>query len=151
MKIEYPSIIAVGIVNMNLDEFEDWSKTSFKDSAYRQSLLNNFKELIKKVQVFGFSFEIWVDGSYLTEKPEPDDIDMLIIVSRRVINKLSLDKQDELYNKYFSIEGKSNIKQLYKCDINFMYKEDNKRRAFWLDLYGYSRDKKPKGIISIKV
>lgn len=67
-------------------------------------------------KVFGFSFEIWIDGSYLTEKPEPDDIDILIIVLRRVINKLSLDRQYELYNKYFSIEGKSNIKQLYKCD-----------------------------------
>ncbi|KAF0250043.1 MAG: hypothetical protein FD167_554 [bacterium] len=150
MKTEYPSIIPIGITKMRLDEFEEWVKTSFKDSEYRQNLLNYFKEVIKKIQVFRFSFEVWVDGSYLTEKPEPDDIDLLIIISRRLVNKLSQDRQDELYNKYFSIEGKSNIKHLYKCDINFMYKEDEKRRTFWLDLFGYSRDKKPKGIISIK-
>lgn len=150
MKIEYPSILPSGFTIMRLNEFENWVESSFGGSEYKQSLLNNFKEVIRKIQSFGFSFEIWIGGSYLTEKPEPEDIDMLIVISRRLVNKLSQDKQDEFYNKYFSIEGKSNIKHLYKCDINFMYKEDEKRRIFWLEFYGHSREKKPRGIVLLK-
>lgn len=34
--------------------------------------------------------DVWVDGSFVTEKPDPDDIDLTILIPREVLDRLQV-------------------------------------------------------------
>lgn len=55
----------------------------------------------------------YVNGSYVTIKEEPSDIDLLVI-----FDGLTVDNgPDELYNIYLEVDNKNNVKETYSCHV----------------------------------
>ncbi len=150
MKLEFAPLFEPGIHEKTMLELEIWVNDNFGNCEHRIKLFKNFQQLITKIQTFHISFDIWIDGSFLTTKPEPLDIDLLILANKRNINKLPLDKQDKFY-EFFSPETTRNIKVIYSCDVSFIIKGKQCDYDFWYNLFSKSRKGEAKGFICIKL
>jgi len=91
--------------------------------------------------------EIWVDGSFTTEKPEPDDIDMLLVIDYDRLNLLPTMFQpqvEKLLNRSF-------IKHNYNIDLLLLGSGLEEDRMHWRGVFGYDREDTPKGIVRISL
>ena len=64
-----------GIYEMNIDEFENiFTKNK---STKRKEIMKHYKEYIKDIINSPYYLNHWIDGSYVTLKKNPNDIDLL--------------------------------------------------------------------------
>ena len=54
---------------------------NFQDSDRRPQLWRKLKEFLREVSACGLVRGVLLDGSFVTEKPDPDDIDLILVVS----------------------------------------------------------------------
>jgi hypothetical protein len=130
----------------------------FEDSETRKKLFDNFKGFVKNIQEnITSDFTIWVDGSYVTEKLNPRDIDALFLFDYKTCEykKSILDNQyfvkEFKFTKgldlYFSIEYPENHKRHFLSHLNHLY---------WQDVYGHTRkdinsNQYTKGFVALKI
>jgi hypothetical protein len=62
----------------------------------RQTLFYGLEELVQRLLVATIPCKVFVDGSFLTEKPEPDDVDAIVVTELCVFESLSEDQMQVL-------------------------------------------------------
>jgi uncharacterized protein DUF6932 len=105
-------------------------------------------ERLVSERVYG---ELWVDGSFMTEKIDPNDADIVLLL------------RAEAYESYSATQRAvvdwllSNLKQSHRVDsyVGFAYPlghashaEGEFMRAYWQ--YGFDRDEDMKGIAAVQ-
>ena len=113
----------------------------------RQYLIKRFKALLDRFREAGINAEVWIDGSFATEKPEPGDIDAIFFINSEDVNQLTHDKQKiltELNTRMLS-------KIRYQCDVFIVPNNDPNIRSYWRGWFGFSEEEIPKGIINALV
>lgn len=55
----------------------------------------------------------YVNGSYVTKKVDPEDIDLLVILDGITVD----DGPDELYEEYVEIDNREKMKEDYSCHV----------------------------------
>jgi hypothetical protein len=148
MKQEYPPLFAPGLVEITMDDLERLFVEPFESPWARRRLVERLRDLIAVLQEIGLSCEVWIDGSFLTFKPEPSDIDMVILSDDESRAKLTVSQCSTLDKL---IKNKDRTRYRYKCDLSFCGRHDLKQRDYWFRLYGYSRSKQPKGIARLSL
>lgn len=112
-------------------------------------LKERFFALLNELFRIEIDFEIWIDGSYATEKEKPNDIDLMFICKLEDEDKLPLEKhQDFVY-----IANSKEFRIRHNCDLKFAYADylpDLQTIEYYKKLYGLSRNKEPKGIPRFK-
>jgi hypothetical protein len=102
---------------------------------------------------WGFRGEIWVDGSFLTEKIDPKDIDIAVRCDGPLYNS------NAEYRDAVSWINENQKNEL-KCDsyVFFEYpagdplhEEGKWWYSYWWRQWGFSREGDPKGIVVIKL
>jgi hypothetical protein len=101
------------------------------------------------------SFEIWVDGSFVTKKINPNDIDIVLIVDNNILQL----KGKELDNLFKSKEAKVTyhvdaytIAEYYISSPQYPLFQIEK--AYWANWFGYTRRNRqgkryPKGFVKL--
>ncbi|KAF0201720.1 MAG: hypothetical protein FD167_5687 [bacterium] len=82
-KVEYPPLLAEGFQDIKLDELKVIFLTPFPKTTTRTKILRIFKHWIKGVKKLNVKCEIWIDGSFATEKVDPKDIDVVLFISSK--------------------------------------------------------------------
>jgi len=113
--------------------------------AKRAELCKKFKEWLSEVKSIGAPLTIWVDGSFVTQKSEPEDIDVVCIMESSHLRNLSLEYKNRLSELFKTQE----IKLRYGCHVFPVIAGNSKQYTYWLRHFGYNRDKSPKGIFRI--
>lgn len=67
---------------------------AFPGNATRERLYRSLEEYIQRLLVADICCEIWLDGSFLTEKQHPDDIDVAMVLDADVAEALSPEQKD---------------------------------------------------------
>ena len=126
--------------------------TAFPNSTTRKRLFENYLRYIYRFQdeVFPF-FEQWINGSFVTQKKNPKDIDLVTFLDYEVYEK----RGDKVLDKFwsFSLEDEGIDSYLVRDYPNNHpnFKETSEYRKKWTNLYGRTRDKtKIKGFLKIK-
>jgi hypothetical protein len=146
------------IIPFSWENFNKIFVLDFEDSETRKKLFDNFQGFIHTIQEnITPEFTIWVDGSYVSEKQNPRDIDALFLLDFKTCeNKKSiLDNQyfvkEFKFTKgldlYFSIEYPENHKRHFLSHLNHLY---------WQDVYGHTRKdinskQYTKGFVALKI
>lgn len=141
-----------GIVKILLSDFKSIYVDAFTTSSTRQSIYFKWQDYIEhfKNQICS-EFKQWVNGSYTTNKIDPNDIDLVNLV----------EYTDDLNSKAhlivnFLTQGGS--KDKYKVDGYFVqiYSTDDPRYSltehwlnYWKDWFGHDRERREKGIPEI--
>lgn len=148
-KIEYPPLLASGFQEIKLDKLKAIFLFPFPASITRANILRRFKHWAKRVKQLNVNCEIWIDGSFVTEKIDPQDVDVVIFISSKEINRLSNDKKLKLQiltNEKLSTQQR----EACICDSYLVFTEDVFGKRYWEKQFGLARNKKtPKGIFRI--
>jgi hypothetical protein len=146
-RMGYKPLLPPGLHDMSEEDLENHFLGSFPNSSTREKLVNGLKTYLSALENIGISFEVWIDGSFTTEKENPNDIDIVVFGSHSEIDKLPNETQKQLA----ALLDRINIKHATGCDVLFAVTEDQNRRSYWRGWYGFDRDENPKGIARIEV
>lgn len=129
-------------------EFRDRYVTSFPKSISRREIFKGYVEFTDSEIDLGFILFQWLDGSYVTAKENPNDIDMVSFIEPGMINEaIAAD----------ALTG-FEVKRRFGCHsfIVPIYPEGSpKRKAtislmdYWRTTFGQSRKGDEKGLILI--
>ncbi len=140
--MEFDPLYPAGFHDITIDSLDEIFVIPFEDTERRKYLTDRFRAYIEKFSELGLKAEIWLDGSYSTKKPEPGDMDILIVFDVDEVNNLPLDKRpllQELFDRELS-------KIRYSIDVLLLPSNDINNRSYWRGWFGFSRNEQPKGI-----
>jgi len=123
----------------------------FPNSITRPRILANLETIITAVNQQAINGHIWIDGSFLTEKLNPDDVDIALVVTRATVQGFN-----HVRRQFFSAFSDQQLYDRYKIDsygVAIDVGTDNGQYtyAYWLRQFGFSRSDDPKGILSVAV
>ena len=137
------------IIESSWEDFVDAFANSLENRRRRKRLLANYVLYLDTLKRhFENPFYQWVNGSFVTQKLLPMDIDMVTFLPYDLIVKKAI----------FVEQIRKSSKQLYKIDGFFCPTANWNHRFFestvreserWKTLFGTSREGLPKGIIKL--
>lgn len=136
---DYSPLFEPGFHDIAIAELDDIFVIPFNDSSRRQELTAKLKLFISQLLEIDVKFEIWIDGSYVTKKTSPGDIDMAVIFNPDEVNNLPAHHQE-----FMGTDPRIN-KVRYGLDVYFV-PNDFHRKSYWKGLFGFTREEQPKGI-----
>jgi hypothetical protein len=112
----------------------------FGGNSRRNELLNNARIFLKIFKSFGCR-SMYVVGSFVTAKDDPEDIDLRVDITFMDYHKLK-----EQYPDFFSIQGIESIKKKYNCHVVAFFDSYSIEILDW-----FRRDKNgcSKGLINV--
>ena len=143
---------------VTLAELHGYFVERFQQSQTRARLYDNFVRYLKLLNVFVGLYGVIINGSYVTNKADPRDIDISPLVVGSVFEKLPREYQEAVN---LLIDPSTRIVQLLRCHplyVPFIYPAGHKRRkrndevlqeskAFW----SRARSGLQKGIVYLRL
>ncbi len=125
----------------DLETFRQTFVDDFRDSTTRKAIFENYQNYLDtfKTVICETGFYQWIDGSFVTQKINPNDLDIVTFVDTEVftqkIKELQALKGDALVKNqkldcYFVEVIPSNSRQY------FIYQSD---KMYWLTLFSYTK------------
>ncbi len=145
--MEYTPLLEPGIHDISKDALIEHFVLPFSSKDKRSELIERFNVLLEQVESIGISFEIWVNGSFVTDKEEPNDIDVAFFFNPLDANALAVDKQNVLRE----LANNSLSKFRYNCDVYFLPNNDVGLRSYWRGWFGFTRTETAKGFARITI
>ena len=111
--------------------------------------MRGLEQVISTLNSAGLQAELWVDGSFMTKKVNPQDVDIVIRVSAPYVDNGPPEVQTAVD------WAKQNLKATLMCDSYVLpvyptghpdYSLGRNLDAFWKGQFGFSRASNPKGI-----
>ena len=105
--------------------------------------------VFNELQANGVKGEVWVDGSFLTEKINPEDVDLVLRVPADFYDSATQNQRDSV--NWLA----SNLRDAHHCDSYFFMEwpegHPNHRTGrymhdYWMNQFGFSRGAEEKGI-----
>jgi len=147
-KIDYTPLLGEGIHPYTLEELKALTVDRFPESVRRPGLFGALRVYLEMLESTGFSGFAWLDGSFMCEKPEPDDIDILLVFDSETIDSIS-ESAKPVLNGLFDTRT---VKSRFKLHVFPVRLEDREGLDFWTQKFGTQRDERtPKGLASVRV
>lgn len=103
-------VLPEGVHVCSLDEVQQ-RFGRFQRTDRRQKLTATLRRFVESVRQAGIAQAVIIDGSYVTAKEEPGDIDIFLVLKREV------DLAEELSPLEYNLQSKRMVKKLYGFDI----------------------------------
>jgi hypothetical protein len=128
----------------------------FPNSSTRPEILEKYGLFRQLIQRLVPSIQ-WVDGSFVEDKENPGDVDVVVWVADSDLNSLSVAKQAELHELFY---GERKAEYTFKTDAYlistygeehpqfFLYK---KSYDYWSRWFSHARCKRLKGLVRLQV
>lgn len=136
---------------MTLDDLAQLAVHQLPRPAFRPSHIECLRVILKELSTFATRGEIWVDGSFLTNKPSPGDIDIILRMRADEYNDGSGTKRDFI-DWLCSADAKTRL-HCHVLDLleypqtDSRYAKSVEDRNHWLNFFGTYRDNiTPKGL-----
>lgn len=146
----YGNLKPYEVILLNIDSFKEEFVTEFADSERRSLLFNTFlAELTDFKTIVNEEFWVWINGSFVTQKTNPSDIDFVIFLDAECYNRH--EEQTNRFRQQRYIPGKlidGYFVQVYPEGHrrNNWYESDRLR---WLQDFGTSLAGRKKGIVQL--
>jgi hypothetical protein len=158
-KQEYPPLLPRGFHPVTVKALRELCVSGFPDSKSREEIMAGFEAIHERAVTVGVEGEAWVDGSFLTKKTEPQDIDFVILADAR-FRESGTPQQQEFIE--WLISNEDDPKKSFRChtDVVLLYPPDSPWYQLTLDtkrhweekVYGFSvSTREPKGIAVVKI
>lgn len=151
MKIEYAPLLPGGFLDIGPWQFDQYFLEPFseKDPAQRKRLIDQLLIYLEDLATLGIPFDVWIDGSFATKKPDPDDVDLVVWV--REVDTDSLPPERLVRFRRLVIDREW-VRAQYGVDV-YMGKLDNPaERKKWQLEFGFDRaGLNPKGIFTLTI
>lgn len=143
LKPEFPTLLSPGFHQYQLSELHATFVAPFTESVRRSMLLAGLLQFIEELKALSIRGELWFDGSFVTEKCDPDDIDLVVILDPVSLADLTPEQQQIARHLFHQPSSKAK----YNCDVYFASSDDVGMVSYWRGWYGFKRDQRTaKGI-----
>lgn len=116
---------------------------------HRENLLIRFGQFLNQFRQLGVGAECWIDGSFATEAPDPDDVDVVFFFDPAQVNGLSQDKKD-LFDRLFN--SRRFMRAQYRVEVFYGTEGNALDYQKWQQDFGTGYDNAtPKGIFRLYV
>ena len=132
----------------SLADIERLCVSPFPGSATRPVLLRGLGDFCRHLAGFGLPFEIWIDGSFLTVKENPNDVDVVIQIDLAAFERLPVGRQDAWAEIFLQNEA---TLARWRVDAYMFFRGARSRAAYWEQWYGHTRMGEAKGILRMMV
>lgn len=138
-----------GFHEYKLNEIDKIFVEDFSKSQTRKEIYSGFLKWLKELLNICIPNEIWIDGSFVTDKINPNDVDLVYFID---VNDYS--KNNEQINQLRELGIQNN------CDTYIAFSPNSKlpaelnnditnKRNYWRGQFGFDREDNPKGMIKI--
>jgi hypothetical protein len=141
------SLFAPGLHEIHESNLDKVFLSNFSSSITRPRLLFGLKQFIDSIRTIGIPFEVWLDGSFCTNKIDPNDVDLVVFALPAEVDALDAIKKAQLA----TLLNQRTTKMQYGCDVYFAHADDVTHRSYWRGWYGYDRSEQPKGFAKVMV
>ena len=153
-KQDYLPLLADGLHPKTPEELQALCVDGIPLSMSRARLMAGLRAMIDLLTADGICGDLWVDGSFLTEKLEPEDIDVVLEVTAAMLTGATRPQADRL--TWFSSRNNTDVEQKrrdYSCDCYFFWEAPGLKsmRAYWLRQFGRDCSNNPKGIVVLQI
>jgi hypothetical protein len=141
-KPDFPPLLQPGLHNITLLQVHALAVAPFDHDQRRHDLYQKLAAWVGALQALGVGGTLWLDGSFLTEKPEPGDIDCVLwhphwvnggvnitpAMQRQVAHLLDQAVADNLFDLDLYVESPAPDEVFH-------------REAYWRGVLGFSHDR----------
>jgi hypothetical protein len=157
-KPEFPPILDQGFHTLTPKEVMELCVTAFPDSTIRADIMAGLTTILERIEVLEMVCEIWLDGSFTTQKIEPDDVDFIVFAPMSMLEVESPELNDFIH---WMNENEDEPKKLFRCHTQIVfegatseYANDviSETRAHYRSIFGFSvATHEPKGIVVLNL
>jgi len=141
-------VLEPGLHRCTVNEFYDTFVNKFSTSIRRKDIFNSLIDFLKRINDKYKIYEVWIDGSYVSEKVNPNDVDIVIFFE--VDDYIKIFPEWNVIRKVFNIDAycaaavnDASKKMLGTKEFNNIVNNRN----YWRGQFGFDREDKPKGIV----
>jgi len=147
---EYPALLPLGFHELTMDQLRKLCVDTFPGSTTRPKIISGLETVISRIRSVNLTVEIWINGSFLTQKTNPTDSDILVTIEEDLYYNIT-QEQKEVIDWI-----KSDLKNDCLCDSYLLikYPESSDKavygdfmKAYWMRQFGFGRDNGLKGIV----
>lgn len=152
---DYPPLLPPGFHPHDLQALHARCVTGFPLSSTRPGIMWGLELVVTRLEVATVPGELWVDGSFLTGKIDPQDADMVLRLTGDEVAGLLPDQEAAL--DWFTDPAR---KSDQSCDTYLFAEypagharqgEGEWMRAYWIRQFGFSRETHMKGIAVVRL
>lgn len=134
---------------MDLDAIEALCVKSFPTSQRRPKIMARFRLFVRALESVGTSMMLWIGGSFTSGKPEPGDIDLVILLNPSLpVSPAGRAVLGPLVGDDAAIRD---TKLRYNVDVRLIPLGHHELETYWKGLLGFDRHDQPKGIIRLRI
>jgi len=146
--------LSPGFHNWTHSEINDRLVIAFPESSTRSAIFQGYSNLCEDMLGLCHQIEQWVNGSFATKKLDPNDIDLVSIFPKEIVDSFD-DTQQTLFA---TLVSGAKTKDNYRCDSYFvpLVDEDDPNWPkikelldYWEKWWGEDRNGLPKGKIRV--
>jgi hypothetical protein len=155
-KDEFPPLLAPGLHKMTVDALRRLTVADFPLSQNRGNLWKSFEFILKALSDAEIPCGIWVDGSFLTKKIDPGDVDFVVDIPIEVMDAATPEQMTLIENLSARLYKKSdNLHSfvMFTTPVGHAMHADMTRvHLQWEKDFGFAYvSKEPKGIALVEV
>jgi hypothetical protein len=107
---EHPPLLRAGLHEVNLAELRALCVESsrLQGSARRDQIMASLERAVQVLNANNIPGELWIDGSFLTEKPDPEDVDTSLRLSGEFYDQAT-PRQRQILKWFTEIAAAENI------------------------------------------
>lgn len=136
---EFTPLLTPGIHTCSEADLAAIAVTAYPSSVRRSLLFGGLQAWLAELRANGCTGRCWLDGSFLTEKQEPDDIDLVIILD----GNLSVPVTPVVQAAIGRLLDKALVRAQYGLDVYMVDARDPQAvvmTSYWRGWYGFCRD-----------
>lgn len=140
-KQDFPALLEPGIHRITTADFFTLTVDAFPGNTKRESLYLSLSTWVDSLKAAGVTGTLWLDGSFLTEKPEPSDID-IVIWNPRWLDQTFDTEQNRIQVQ--QLLDHQRAKALWNLDVYHetpLQEQILHREAYWRGLLGFCHDR----------
>jgi hypothetical protein len=154
-KTDYPPLLGAGLHPMTMAQVQTLCVGGFPTSTTRGRIFGGLTSLLAELSAAGMTGNVWIDGSFVTQKIDPSDCDLVVEAPGIQVLDQGPPVLQKLLRTRFKAE-RAQTKVVYRCDaflfpdypvVHVDYGLSMSLRAYWLKQFGFDRaGKQPKGM-----
>ena len=151
LEFNQEGLLIAGLHECNLEILKDNFVNKFETSQTRRKIFEQFESWIHMLLQDYQVYEVWADGSFVTNKINPNDIDVVLFVHAvdyiRIYKNWDKLRDVELVDAYISLAVCEESKK-YFSEQEYCTFVNN--RNYWRGQFGFDRSDNPKGFLVLK-
>lgn len=149
---EYPPLYGLGPCRTSLESIGDICVARFPTSDTRAKLFEGLQQFAGLLAASNLTCELWVDGSFVTEKLDPKDVDCVLWVRTYDVLPLTFEQKllvQEASNGIYRGWGLDLYVELERSPTDKYHSQFMGQKRYWENQWGHDRNNARKGFAVI--